>query len=135
MRSFSGALLFGVLILAGCSSSDGRVGVTGTVNFQGKPLESGTIQFHPTDLAGKSSFGGTEIVQGKYSLDAKQGLFPGKYKVMISSPDPKAKEAEAMPGETGPPAKDRIPKKYNSDSKEFVEIKASGENKFDFDLK
>lgn len=133
-RYLSLTTLIGFLALTGCGGSDGRVAVSGTVKFQGKPLDRGTIQFHPTDLSGKAQFSGADIVDGQYSVPANKGLVPGKYKVMISSPDAIEKE-ESAPGESGPPAKDRIPRKYNADSQEYVEVKSTGENKFDFDIK
>ncbi len=128
------AVAVSALLLVGCTPPDGRVAVQGTVQFNGKPLDSGTIQFHPLDTAGPSSFAGGEVTDGKFTVPAAQGLYPGKYKVMISSPDAVMKDP-GVPGESGPPAKDRIPKKYNAESKEVVEVKATGDNRFEFDLK
>lgn len=129
---------FGVLLLAlvslGCSGSDGKLPISGTVQFQGKPLNKGTIQFHPVDQSGITTFANGEIKEGSYSIASDKGLRPGKYKVMISSADAKEKEP-AAPGESGPPAKERIPKRYNSESQEFVEVKSGGDNKFNFDIK
>jgi hypothetical protein len=137
MRYAPGALLAfvaGLLFIVGCDSSDGRLSISGTVQFKGKPLDQGTIEFHPQDTSAGATFEGATITNGKYEVPAKKGLRPGKYKVVISSPDAVAKE-EAAPGEAGPPAKERIPAKYNSASQEFVEVKKGVRNVFDYDIK
>src|SRR5690606_11737998 len=104
--------------------------------LKGKDLDHGTIQFIPMDQ-GNSPSGGV-IQNGKYHLQGKQGLRPGKYRVLISSGDAKQPDpAGAPPGESGPPAKERIPPKYNVASEKdpvTVEVKQGQENKFDFPI-
>jgi hypothetical protein len=136
MRSFSplGVTFLGVAIVlvAGCEGAKGRQKVSGTILFNGKLLDKGTIEFHPEDKG--ASFSGAPIADGKYEIPAMKGLLPGKYKVMISSADAVLKEDPA-PGESGPPAKERIPEKYNVKSTEIVEVKKGVPNVFDFDIK
>lgn len=122
--------------LVGCGGQgvDGRYPLNGTVTFQGKPLDKGTIEFSTTD---RSQLTGATIENGKYSVPAEQGLKPGKYTVRIS-----ATEEAATGGAPPPPgpenanqvAKERIPEAYNLDSKITVDVKESGANKFDFDI-
>ncbi|WP_162657188.1 hypothetical protein [Tuwongella immobilis] len=98
-------------------------------------MPNGTIRFEP---AGSESFSAeSSIDAGKYSIEAIVGLGVGSYKVMISSGDPKqmVKPGDA-PGMEGmqPAAKDIIPAKYNLKSMLTAEVKASGDNVFDFTL-
>jgi hypothetical protein len=127
------ALVLVVCSLAlGCSGGDGgRERVRGHVKFKGQPLDQGTIQFWPESEG--ANFEGTDIKDGAYEIPATKGLLPGKYRVRIFSGDPREKE-EAAPGESGPPAKERIPARFNADSAEVREVKKGGPNEFDFDI-
>ena len=97
-----------LLALAGCGSSDSRVGVAvaGTVTNGAAPLASGVIRFTPetgTPVA-------ATVAAGKYSAQ----LPPGKYKVTIEA------TSGSMPG--GGSSDDRtkaaklptIPEKYRT---------------------
>src|SRR5215831_11497526 len=97
MRKTVVALLAVIPVVAavlGCGDSSGltrRYPVSGTVKYNGKPLERGNINFVPVDSQGRSA-GGT-IIDGQYSLTTQEpddGALPGKYKVGIM-----AKEADA----------------------------------------
>src|SRR5688572_18410502 len=85
-RSQSAWSAVAALVIAaflGCGRSDGRQLVSGTVTFQGKPLDQGTIDFY---AAGKSTVeAGALITEGKYEIPADKGLLPGKYLVKIQS--------------------------------------------------
>jgi hypothetical protein len=136
-RLFWGALALGLVIgLAGCGAGGPkRYGVTGMVMFQGKPLNQGSITFLPDDPQLGAS-GGALIKDGQYSIPAKQGLLPGRYKVSIGSADPKkVADPDEMPGAPGPVYKDRIPAKYNTSTTLTAEVQADGKNQFDFELK
>ena len=111
-------------LLVGCGG-DGRVGVNGTVEFDGKPLEEGTIQFLSEDMSKGGAAAGGVIKNGNYAFKAEQGLPPGRYKVQISSGDPKnLVREEGPPGESSgrPVAKERLPAEFNSNSKVVVEV-------------
>jgi hypothetical protein len=117
-------------LVCGCGGSSGLQEVSGTVKFKGAPLDQGTIRFQSAEAAG-----GSVIQNGKYVIPGKQGLKPGSYTVSISSGDTgKAVDTTAPPGESGAPAKERIPDEWNVNSKKTVEVKAAGPNKFDFDI-
>ena len=126
--------LFLVTILIGCADpTGGREAVSGDITFKGKPLDQGTIQFHPAD--GQDTMSGGPITDGKYAVAKKDGLKPGKYKVVISSGDPKVHAPpDELPGAPFPVAKERIPKEYNTQTKQVVEVKAGGPNTFDFHI-
>lgn len=128
-----------ILLLAifvnGCGQdTGGRFEVSGTVRFQGAPLQSGTIQFASDDA---KQLTGSMITDGRYSIPADKGLLPGKYTVRISASQ---EEGAAPAGPPGPEAethkaKDLIPPEYNVNSTLSAEVSQGGSNEFDFDLK
>jgi hypothetical protein len=96
IRKNVSCLVFAILIVTavlGCGDSSGlptRYRVSGTVTYNSKLLERGTISFAPADGKGRAA-GGT-ITDGRYSLtthDLDDGAIPGKYNVGIL-----AKEAD-----------------------------------------
>ncbi len=120
--------------LAGCGDNRGRVPVTGSVLFDGKPLESGSIR-----LGGDQGAAGVgAIVNGKFSLNesgSQNGVLPGKYEVLISSwieeRGSVRKDGSFSPGIT------RIPLIYLEPAKSGLatEVKAKQKNQFTFELK
>jgi hypothetical protein len=123
------------LCVLGCGDSrdpHGRLAITGIVQFQGQPLDGGSIRFDALENNGLSA--GSLIRDGKYLIPREQGLPPGTYRVTISALEPTPTPTGA-PGENpAPPAKERIPAKYNQDSQVKVEIKADQAAKFDFKI-
>lgn len=130
--------LVGVCLLgaSGCAKKNttGRQRVSGKVTLQSAPLDSGSIQFMPAEPGGQFGGGGV-IANGEYAIPEAQGLPVGRYKVLISSgqPDAEVQEGE-LPGESGPPAEDRIPPEYNVNSEKFVDVSTDKENVFNFDI-
>jgi hypothetical protein len=125
--------------LAGCGESDKlpREPISGSVTVEGKPLKSGLITFIPNE-SNTPTQGGALILEGKYSVPKNQGLVPGKYRIIITSPDDKPAEivdkANNAPGMPPLPAKEVIPKQYNSESLLSAEVTAGGKNVFEFNL-
>jgi hypothetical protein len=68
------------LALAGCSGGGGGATISGTVTFNGAPLEKGSITFTPED--GKGTPAGGMIENGKYTAT---GVTSGKNRVEIVS--------------------------------------------------
>jgi hypothetical protein len=126
-----GLLAFFSLILASCDTGPQKQAISGTITFKGKPLDQGLIQFAPASPEIPTA-SGANIQNGKYAIPRDKGLLPGTYDVRISAPEAGtvAKE-EAMPGEAGPPAKERIPAKYNANTTLKFEVKAGQGNTFD----
>lgn len=114
--------LAAVIDLAGCSSRPTTVVVSGTVTYEGRPLENGEIRFLPQ--AGTAApTNGSRVVNGRYAVVARGGLLPGTYRVEIESRATAGNEP-AMPeaGEGPPRPPVRIPVRYNSESTLEVEI-------------
>jgi hypothetical protein len=135
-RTFVGLLCIGLGAgLAGCADSGPkRYAVSGEVKWRGQPLDQGAITFLAEDPA-LGSAGGAMIKDGHYSIPAKQGLLPGRYKVAVTSADPKkAVDPDAPPGAPGPVYKDRVQPKYNSQTTLTAEVKAEGANTFNFEV-
>ncbi len=129
-----------MLVLVGCGKSSPRREVSGKVLFKGAPLDTGTIDFHPVARGQEgvpATMEGSVITKGEYKIAAETGLTPGKYKVIISSGDNiDPSDPEGLPGPTGNyVSKDRIPAAYNTASKQEIEVRDTGPNVFDFDIK
>jgi hypothetical protein len=129
-----GGFLAAIVILVGCDNSNNNLAVVqGTIKFDGKPIEKGSIGFVPVD--GATGTAGGEIRNGQYSVKVPLGLM----KVYVGGV-PKVvgmKEVKEGPGgKGGPITVESIPKKY-SDQQETelrLEVK-SGANQKDWDLK
>src|SRR5262245_5232751 len=121
--------------LAGCAGGAAeRRPLSGEHEGQGEPRHQGAHNFLPEDPALGTS-GGALIKDGRYSIPASQGLLPGRYKVTVSSADPKkAVDPNADPGAPGPVYKDRVQPKYNINTILTAEVKADGKNTFDFEV-
>lgn len=111
-------------LILGCSEPNplGRRPIRGQITLNGKPVDYGSIQFAPEDPDhGVSS--GAMIENGSYHTKVTDGLPPGSYKVMISSPDRgKVEKIEGPPGDERSFAVERIPKKYNLQSTLKIEV-------------
>ena len=124
-------VIFSFLFL-GCGSESDLRAISGVVEWQGKPVKLGTINFRSED----GQFVGTgTIVDGVYKIPKISGLVPGNYLVAISYPDqktPAPKEGES-PGQSRA-VREILPLKYASGSTLKAEIKTDL-NEVNFDLK
>jgi hypothetical protein len=123
-------------LAAGCGKADDRLAVSGTVTWKGQLLKTGTVRFIPAD-AGLTTEATAVISNGAFSVPKEDGLRAGKYKVVVSSPDPQTQAGppDAPPGERGGyPAKDRIPEDYSTAGKTKLtaEVSAGKDNRFEF---
>jgi hypothetical protein len=135
MRAISFCLLaLCVTLIGGCGDNRGRVPVTGTVVFDGKPLESGSIRFG----GDQGAAGVGQIVNGAFSLNesgSQTGVLPGKYEVLIASwieeRGSVRKDGSFSPGIT------RIPLIYLDPAKSGLtaEVKKGQTNRFTFEVK
>ncbi len=128
------SLLALVCLLCGCSGS-GRpptYPVTGTVLWNGKPVQGARVVFIPTGA--EESAAGITNASGKYQLTtfvAGDGAQPGEYRVKVAKYDadePSREEQEkyisfeeeqkmvfSTDEKPLPPAKNLLPKKYESE--------------------
>lgn len=134
------ACLTAAVAASGCSSGSDdelpREAISGTVTFDGQPLERGSITFLPEGQL--PTQGGAPIADGQYSIAQNEGLVPGNYHVAITSPlgeGEKSKDTVTnAPGMPAKAPKDLIPAQYNTKSTLKAEVKAGASNSFDFTL-
>jgi hypothetical protein len=151
-----------MLLVAGCSGGaegaanrHGTAQVTGTVTYNGQPVEGASVTFSPNvpvAEAGtaKAAFGRTDA-SGKFTLrtyEPDDGAIPGEYRVAISKfdqplpalPEGYDEERDYEPPDENapppPPAKSLIPERYsNPGTSGFVQTVEEGtENHFEFKL-
>lgn len=122
-----------VAVSGGCSEQVTRVSLSGTVSFDGEPIEDGQIAFEPLG-EGKMEFG--IITKGEYTIPKEFGLVPGKYLVRITGNRPTGKKAEPSPflkeGDSLEIYEQYIPLEFNTGSKLKVKIEAERELQKDF---
>lgn len=121
-------LLATASLVAGCGGGSDVQPVTGTVTFDGQPIESGRIMFRET--GGQQRAFSAEITNGKYATETSTGAM--RVEVIASRLVP-GKFDESNPGEKVPMGEMYIPEKYNSRSQLTAEIQP-GENTVNFDL-
>ena len=100
-RSLAVLAASGVLVIASCGRDEdfglGRLfPVSGTVTYNGKPLEKGQINFQPDDSKGVGAMG--LIENGSYVMSTvgdKDGARPGKYKVTVMVKEDSEAQAKA----------------------------------------
>jgi hypothetical protein len=100
-RGFAVLAASGAVVIASCgTSSDYGVGqrypVSGTVTYNGQPLEKGMISFVPDTPKSAGATGAIE--KGAYALSTvgdRDGARPGKYKVTITSKEDSYSKAQA----------------------------------------
>lgn len=129
-------VMMGLMMLAGCGKSDpfNRQAVSGTATMDGKPIPYGNIEFAPAE--GQPTNLSLEIKDGKFAVDAKGGLAPGKYIVRFQGFDgPMPPPGDAPGTYIGPVPKVIVPNKYNAQSTETIVVKPGEKNEFTFALK
>lgn len=116
--------------MVGCSKGPKlpTVSVSGTVSYQGKPLEGAQIGFVPPSSDGKSANGVTDA-QGNFTLQTylggtsqASGAMPGDYTVVIRKDE--GAIAGAGPAGTGPP-----PPRSSEEMRKEMQERSSGQLK------
>lgn len=134
MIRFPMFLLGVILAVSGCGGPEGgRVGVTGEVLLDGKPLPSGMIALYDD----KGSAGVGRISNGSFQLDQSTnntGIRPGSYKVAIESW--KTKPGDLLPDGKFSPGESAIPPSYTTPGTSQLTAKIPvGGTRLKFDLK
>lgn len=117
------------VLMAGCGEPKFSE-VSGTVTYDGKVVEQGSIAFIPVDGGGPSA--GSSIENGKYTARRIQ---PGMAKVTISGARVTSKKmAYDDPNGAGViTSSEYLPEKYNKATELRYEVKSGAQTK-DFDL-
>jgi hypothetical protein len=126
-KGLSGLSLSAILLLAfGCDSRPAMYRVTGSVSFDGQPVENGEIIFVSVEKGTAPDAG--RIANGSYDMLVKTG----KKRVEIRASRP---VVGGKPNPMGPVYHDYIPEKYNGRTTLLAEVTPDGENRFDYELK
>ena len=116
------------LCCIGCGEGSKTHEVSGTVTFNGQPVEKGEISFAPLDPSEAPDAG--VIVDGKFRFRATAG--DKRVEIRGSRPLPANQQTEP---EMGPMYEDFIPVQFNTASDLSEEVTSDGSNEFHFDLK
>lgn len=141
LKLFLIVVLLGIVLWINWPESLPRgIRVTGTVKFNGAPVESGRIQFDSID--GSSSSAATPFKDGAFEFPVDAGLAPGAKVVRIWGFRKTGKRLDLK--KLGPGMENFkgdleeresfIPAKFNKDSERQIEVAAGNANVFDFDL-
>ncbi len=115
-----------LVALSGCGDPE-TVSVTGTVTYQGQPVEQGMIAF--VSLTAPQARQAGTIEDGRFTLRAA----PGRKKVEIRASRPLPAHLQDAP-EMGLKYEDYLPARFNSETTLTAEVTPSGENHFEFAL-
>lgn len=134
------AVLANLVLIVGCGSPDTRATVSGTITYDGEPVQTGVVAFEPTGETAPPHT--ASITDGAYELR----LEPGKYLVRISASDTSKQEQSAKDVAPPPEAEGRegllpdlseeeysplLPPAWNTQSTLTVDV-APGENTVNF---
>jgi hypothetical protein len=126
--------------LAGCNKQGtpfrkvdpNRLSISGAVTLHGKPLSNAMISFEPVEQGLVAS--GATLKDGKFQIDAIDGLAPGKYRVKIYDLASYGAGIGGADGDAERPPKVTIPAEYNERSNLTFEVKAGQTNHYKADL-
>lgn len=133
-------LLCGLTTVSACSRSGiERAVVTGTVTYDGRPVEDGMIRFFPIEGTPGPMWGAV-INNGEYSCHGKGGVPVGTLAVEIEAYRPAGTSTARVDdpvGDLGDAVGNRqfLPAKYNTHTTLRVEIESgTGKTELNFDL-
>ena len=126
IRLCAALLVVAICGIAGCGGNATTFEVSGTVTYDGKPVETGHISFVSLE-AGVAPDGGV-IEGGRFIFDAS----PGPKRVEIRASRPLPDQLQRHP-EMGLSYEDYLPSAYNSESELKAEVSAAS-RQFQFEL-
>jgi len=141
-KNLGPAVALTLLLAVGCESGTKYAPVSGRVTLNGQPLANATVSFQPiaegsVNAPGPGSTGRTNA-NGEFTLkaaDGRPGAWVGKHRVQISMvTEQVADNSDARAPRGGWPQADKVPARYNRDSKEEFTVPAGGTDKADFAL-
>ena len=112
-----------LLLASGCGKKP--ITVEGNVTWQGKPVESGSINFVPEDGKGAGLGGG--IKDGNYRLTGEGGVMPGKKTVSIAAVRKTGRQVPALDQPAGVMVDD-VQSISSTHSCEISDIKVNQQN-------
>lgn len=120
------------ILVLGCSEGPVRLPVSGEVQLDGKPLETGMILLTPTKTG---PVAGCDIKDGRFEMPEERGPGPGEYRVEITAYRPTGKKIYDVEYNASAETLEAIiPARYNTQSELTATVNKNGENHFIFDL-
>jgi hypothetical protein len=121
-------LLLAILLLAGCRRGNELelVVVSGTVAYEGKPIDDGEIRFIPQGST-KGPTSAAAITTGRYEVTARGGVPAGTHLVEVRAFRPRqvAPSSPELPGSHSGGVKEQyLPKLYNEKSEMTATIES-----------
>ena len=124
-----------ILPLVGCGGGRAadRVDVTGTVTYQGQPIQEGSITFDPI---GEGPVAGALITNGTYEATGRGAVPVGEYIVRISATVEETENWDQDdPAFPVPPRRELLPPRYHRESELVREIPSDARSiELNFDL-
>jgi hypothetical protein len=124
------AFLAAATLVVGCGDAEKLGNVSGSVSYDGKPVETGSITFTAVD--GKAPTAGAEIKDGKYAA-TKVPAGAAKVSISASRVIGKKKAYNDAGSPEVPITESYIPAKYNAATDLKYEVRTGAQTK-DFDL-
>jgi hypothetical protein len=119
----------------GCGEKSGRMAIHGRIQFDGQPMETGTIRFLPIEGA-KGTITGGGITNGQYQISQAEGPMPGMHRVEIRSPKKGGRRTPKPFSTTGEMIEtmiEAVAPRFNDESTLKCEVKP-GNNTADFEV-
>lgn len=127
-------ITLGCLFYTGCGK--GQTTATGSITFDGEPVQQGTIVFESPD--GKTPTAGDQIESGRYTITGDTDMLVGPKVVRIQAYRETGRKipagSPAPPGTMVDEIAPFIPAIYNNQSQLTVELTVGVVNEFNFDL-
>lgn len=115
-------LAAGLVGLVGCGG--GRVPVAGSVSYDGKPIDNGTITFVPAG-GGDLEKASTVVKDGAYKFEPDRAPNPGKYKVEVTWNRKTGKKTPNGDGGFNEETLQMVPAKYNQSTTLTADVSSS----------
>ncbi len=126
------------LLLSGCGDEGlpSKV-VQGTVTFEGKPVDLGSVRFVPIEgTSGPASVG--QVIDGNYRIEARGGVVLGKHRVEVEGLNKTGRQVQGHnglePGMVDETISVGPPEYTGSKSLLVFELTADSDGRFDIDL-
>ena len=114
------------LFVGGCQRANDTVDVTGSVTWNGQPIEAGIILLQPTEA--RQAPAGGKIENGKFTVRTRPGKMRVQVEAVRATPKRDSQSGKSL-GEM------YIPARYNRETELEAIVTRDGKNNFEFALK
>lgn len=124
------ALCFSVLVVLGCGAQDEMVPVAGSVSYQGKPLEYGSVMFQPVGVDNAQPARSKIAADGTFALWTEKpgdGVIVSNCKVRVTAFEAQRTNAAGGQHEEMALGKSAVPKQFQNFATSGIEIQVTPE--------